>query len=256
MCNLRVILVIVFSLISAGATAEEGFHDETELGTAIISGNTNSETYNLKQLSSYGWDKDLIKLSGRYLNTRSTSGTAPTQTPLADTARSWDAALRYERVLSDVLNAFVSYGLESDVFAGFVQRNDFDLGAKYFLAKGDITNWSAEGGYRNIVTHFGTLLSDSNTSNLRLYSEATQKMTETATFKIYLEFIQAVSSNISTTGYSVGQDYQFNAEPSVSVMMSKVFSLKTAYLFKYRNYSPVTPKYLDTVFTTSVLAKF
>ena len=153
----------------------------------------------------YSWDSNVLRWTFRYLNSKSTSGTGSAQTPLTDTARSWDSFLRYERVLSSDFNGFADYGLESDVFNGYVQRNDIDLGGKYFIAKSDDTNWSAEAGYRNIATHYPASQPDSNTSNIRLYSEVTQNYEKTTTFKLWLEYIQALGSNVSGPNYSLAQ---------------------------------------------------
>src|SRR5258708_5626421 len=99
-------IFIISSISTLAFAADDGFHDESEVGAAIVSGNTSAETYNVKQTNLYGWDKNLAKFTFRYLNTKSTSGTGPTQTALSDTARSWDGALRYERILSETFNGF------------------------------------------------------------------------------------------------------------------------------------------------------
>ena len=251
-------LLVFFSSGLAFGT-DPGFHDESEVGAAIVSGNSNSETYDLKQMNYYDWSDNLVKFTARYLNARATSGTGVAQTPLTNTALSWDSFLRYERVLDPAISVFADYGLESDVFNGYVQRNDVDLGGKYFFAKSEDTTWSAEAGYRNISTHYPASQPDSNTSNVRLYSEISQLWKKTTTFKFYVEYIQAVASNNSSANYTVGQDYQLNTEPSVTVLMSQILSLKASYLFKYMNYLPqgsTATKYLDTIFTTALVAKF
>lgn len=254
---MRLLLVIlsVLLLTRNAAQAESlGFHDETEVGLAVTSGNSTSESYNLKQMSSYAWELDLVKASGRYLNTRSGGAT----TAMVDTALSWDATLRYERVLSPVISVFASYGLESDIFAGYVQRNNGDLGAKYFFAKSDPTTWSLEAGYRNSYTHYPASLPDISSSFVRLYSEIVQNITKTASFKFYVEYLQTLSSGLNgTAGYSESADYYINSEPSISLALTEIFSIKTSYLFKYRNYLPVTAvRHLDSFLTSSIQAKF
>lgn len=245
------ILLIVLSL-NVVARAEMGFHDESELGTVINTGATTSATYNAKQMNSYDWENNLVKGTFRYLNT---------QTNGVDTTKNWDGTLRYERTLSAIFSAFGSYGLESDLSSGYVQRNNLDLGGKYFAIKSEETNLFFEAGYRNSSIHFPSATQSDNTMNAaRAYAEVNENIGKAATFRFWIEYVQTLSSNLTgTTGYSVGQDYQVNTEPSLSVMLSQVFSLKTAYLFKYTNYLPVssTPtKNLNTAFTTSLVAKF
>ena len=228
-----------------------GFTDDSELGAAVVSGNTSSATYDAQQKNSYTWDSNVFKLGFRYLNTQASG---------VDTARNWDASLRYERQLSDVVNAFADHTVESDVFAGYVQRNNFDLGGKYFFTKSDDTKWSAEAGYRYSFTHNTGLVPDSTNNEVRVYSEVVQNISKTSSFKFWVEYVQTVASTQTTVpGYQVSQDYFINAEPSVSVMLNDLLSLKSAYLMKYHNYLPpgsTATKNLDTVFTTSLVAKF
>jgi putative salt-induced outer membrane protein YdiY len=249
------LLICIFLFCLSGfafpAGAFAAFSDESELGVAIVGGNSSTETYNAKQTNVYEWDRNVAKGNFRYLNTK-VGGT--------DTARSWDGSLRYEREFSDVINGFTSYGLESDVFAGYVQRNNFDLGVKYFFSKSEETKWFAEAGYRNIATHYPASQPDSTSNSLRVYSEVTQALNKTSAFKFWAEYIPTLSSNLTgNPGYQASQDYQGNAEASVTSLLNDIFSLKAAYLFKYKNYLPPTSpatKYLDTLFTTSLVAKF
>src|SRR5262249_31693419 len=75
----------------------EGFHDESEAGVVVLSGNSSSQSYNLGELGSYYWPSDLLKLQAKLLKT---------ETGGVDTARSWSLGLRYERSLSELLSAY------------------------------------------------------------------------------------------------------------------------------------------------------
>jgi putative salt-induced outer membrane protein len=245
------LLALIVS-VSAPVQADEGYKNESELGTTIISGSTNTATYNAKQTSIYEWHLNTVKGALRYLNTQSSG---------ADTAKNWDGTLRYERQLSDIFNAFLAHTWDSDIFAGYVQKNSVDLGIKYFFIKKEEEKVFAEAGYRNSSTHYPSHTQADGTVNAaRAYIEGSKNISQAASFRLWVEYIQTVSSTLTgTTGYSSGQDYQLNAEPSISVMLSQVFSLKSAYLFKYVNYLPTTStttKYLNTAFTTSLVAKF
>lgn len=227
---------------ATGTPAKDiGFHDDSELGTAIVSGNTNSETYNAQEMMAYKWEQNIAKISARYLEARANG---------VQSAQNWDGSLRYERVLSEVFEGFAAHTLDSDVFSGYVQRNSFDLGVKYFLTKSDDTKWWVEGGYRYIFTHYPSSLPDTVNNAVRLYTEIVQNLTKTSSFRFWVEYIPSFTNS---------QDYLLNTEPSISVMLNDVFSLKAAYLFKYHNFLPsgsLATKYLDTVFTTSLVAKF
>ena len=91
----------------------------------------------------YQFDLNLLKLTGSYLATRSLSSGN-----YIETAKSWDAGLRYERKIWEVFGAFADHIIESDIYAGYIQRNNSDLGGKYFLVKAKDLTWSAEAGYR------------------------------------------------------------------------------------------------------------
>jgi len=81
-----------------------------------------------------------------------------------------------------------------------------------------------------------------------VYSEVNQKITKTAGFKFWFEYVYSFTNS---------QDYLINWEPSIYVMISQILSFKAAYLFKYQN--PLAPNLsvrLDTTFTTALVAKF
>ena len=234
------------------STSKTGFKDETTLGASIVSGNTNSESYNGKELAEYDWDLDLLRLTGRYLQTKA-NGTV--------SALAWDSSLRYERTLTPLFSLFAAYGLDSDVFAGYVQKNNADVGVKYFLIKSDETVWSAELGYRYSVTHYPTALADNASSSARAFTEAVENFSKTTSGKLTVEYVQTLVSsfNSSVPGYATDQDYYVTIEPSLNLMLNQTLSLNLGYLIKYVNYLPqgsTATKYLDTVFTTSLVAKF
>ena len=253
----RILFLFFILLIGFQSFAEEAapppkpFKDESEFGAAVVSGNTNTETYNLKQFNQYSWDKNALKLSGRYLEARANG---------VQSAESWEISLRYERVLSDLVTVFAGYGLQSDPFAGYVQKNNADVGAKHFLSKDPDFNWFAEAGYRNTKTHYTGVQEDSENSSFRLYTEANKYLNKSENFRLWIEYVQTFfSTQTGNHDYLASQDYQVNVEPSMTVLLTQVLSLKVAYLFKYNNYlapDSTATKHLDTLFTTSLVAKF
>lgn len=240
MTKLILILCLFFTFM---AHADDGLKNESELSTSIVSGNSNSETYGFKQLSVYVTGKNTLKGSGRYVSGR-TNG--------VESARAWDAALRYELGLSDQWSAFVGHTVESDVYAGYVQRNSTDIGAKYFLLKDEKTNWFAEAGYRYSQTNYVSLRpgTEEYAHSGRLYTEANHTLNESVSGKLWVEYLP---------NFTNPDGYLINAEPSVTAIMSSMFSLKTSYLMKYQNPNKANvgaKSYLDTTFMTSLVAKF
>ncbi len=211
---------------------------ESELGIVTVSGNTETESYNAKQLTTYRWDQNLISVNGRYLEAKTGS---------AKTAKSWNAGIRYERSLSDLWSLFASHKAEADRFAGYIQRDISDLGAKYFIQKSEVLTWFAELGYSYLDTYSVARIHSYDPST-RVYTEASKKIEKNLSVKYWVEYIQSREKS------SV---YFINTELSLNVMLNDLFSLKTGYLLKYIN-SPVAPatKYSDTTFTTALVAKF
>ena len=82
----------------------------------------------------------------------------------------------------------------------------------------------------------------------RLYFEWLSKWSSTVSSKLWAEYLQS---------YTNTKDYRFNVEPSLSVLLNEVFSVKLSYLVNFRNVPAVEgKKTLDTLYTTSLVAKF
>jgi putative salt-induced outer membrane protein len=214
---------------------------ESELGIATVSGNSKSETFTGKDTTSYTIDQNhKVTWTGRYLRATSSG---------VESSRNWDTAARLERLFPpSSLSAFISYGLESDYYAGYVQRNNADIGLKYDLTRTTPTVWFVEAGYRNTQTMTRNVQGTQNADLLRLYTELTQALGATATFKMFVEYLPLLEDFKS---------YRVNAEPSLVSQLNGIFSLKTGYLVKYQSdLVPPTLKHTDSFFTTALVAKF
>lgn len=246
--------LILFALLSASsAFAQEAapaaapapaLKNESELGISTVTGNANSESYTLKQLSTYKFDEiSSMKAQGRYVQGRSNG---------VENVRAWEALIRYERALSEWWSVFLQQSAESDVYSGFVQRDNTDVGGKYFLTKNDATVWFAELGYRYSNTQYVVLLPGAEAVNpaARVYTEVTHNFSKGTAGKLWVEYIPSFKN---------ADAYLVNGEPSVTATLSDTFSLKSSYLVKYQN--PNTANrglvaYTDATFLTSLLAKF
>lgn len=211
---------------------------ESEVALVTTTGNSENESASAKQKTAYSFDNNIITNTARYLRSK-TGGT--------ETARNWDVSLRYERELSSLWGLFVAHLVESDPYSGFTQRNSTDLGAKYAIVKNDVRTWLAEAGARYSETY--STVGTHDYANLgRFYSEYSQAVNETVSFKIWAEYLP---------NFKESDAYLANGEASVTSILSKVFSLKLSYLAKYQNAPAVAgAKMTDTVFTTSLVAKF
>lgn len=241
--NLSSILVLIacslpLSVFAQGAAAPKAWSHESEASVVKVDGNTESESYSAKQKTSYKHDLNTLTGSGRYLQSKASS---------IETAKQWEASARYEREISNLWAAFVQQGAESDNYAGYVQRDNSDIGGKYFFIKTDKDNFFAELGYRLTKTNY--LVGESKTESFgRLYYEYTTQMNDAVFAKLWVEYLP---------NFSDSDAYLINYEPSINVMMSQIFSLKVAYLTKYHNKTQTAAEEKnDTTFTTALVAKF
>lgn len=234
--TLFILLAAVVS--TASANTEVGFKNESEAGVVVTSGNAPTQSYNFKQQNAYGWDKNTLKLNGRFLKTIANQ---------LESARNWAVALRFERGFGESWSLFAGQELQSDVFAGIDQRYNTDLGGKYLITKSDALKWNAEAGYR-YTNEFRVNNTVQRSQYGRVYSEAIYTFNPTVSAKYWLEYLP---------NFSFSNDWQLNTELSLSATLTEIFSVKTGYLVRYDNQINVgATKTTDTTFTTALVAKF
>jgi putative salt-induced outer membrane protein len=235
-------MVVLFSVKPVVAEDEKdlsGIHNNSEVGVVITSGNSDTQSLNFNQVNTYGWDENLnlAKFTGKYLDTSNNS---------VATARYWTAGLRYERAASKIFSLYVGQMEESDIFSGYNQRYNTDVGAKYFIYKEDAFVWSAEAGYRYTIEN--RLTQQVHQNYLRAYTEAVRDWTKTFSTKADVEYLP----NLTVT-----TDYQINSEVAASAAINDVFAIKVGYVVKYRNLPPPPAIHTtDTQFTTALVSKF
>ena len=227
--------LVLALLFSSAAFAQYG--NESELTVIMNGGNTEQETWNAKTMNSYVKEKNTFKLGGHYSYGKADS---------VLNTRNNDINARYERALGKKWSAFTAIQREEDFFASLDYRWNYDLGGIYKFIVTDKQKLHAEAGYRR------TLEADlsgrkTNGSKLRLYSEYTRQHSESLYFKLWVEALPNISES---------DDWQLNFEPSLNLTMSKMFTLKVAYLHKYDNEPTLGSKNSDYQYTTSLIAKF
>lgn len=236
------ILFYTALVLSSISFAETAFKGESEASAVIVSGNVDTETIGAKTKNTWNFTElDLATVFGRYMTTK-TAGTT--------TGKAWDAGLRYERtIVKDVFSGFVQQMAEHDPYNGvFIQRDSTDIGGKYFFTKSDDLTWLAELGYRYTSTYEGLLNSDKTTANyVRLYTELAHKLNTTTSGKVWAEYLQDTKNSDQSL---------WNAEASLTVAMSTMFSLKTAYLIKHTEGAVAPAKKDTTTWTTALIANY
>jgi putative salt-induced outer membrane protein len=233
------LLSILFFSLVLHAEDKSPWSHESEVTIVKVGGNTTSDSYSGKQKTSYEFDLNTLIASARYLQTKA-SGT--------ETAKQWDASLRYERELSEHWTVFVQHGAESDPYSGYTQRDNTDLGGKYYFIKGKTETLLSEAGVRSTKTISSVSNDVSHANSGRLYAEYSKQINDSVSGRLWAEYLPS---------FKKSDEYLVNYEPSMSVMMNQVFSLKLAYLVKYHNTTvSAGEKKEDTTFTTALVAKF
>lgn len=230
-------LVLLLSISTFAADPAPPFVGEAEAGAIVITGNSDSENYAAKLKMTYTQDKNVYTAFGRFIKSEANG---------VESAKNWEAGVRYERQLTDYLGVFVGQKIESDIYAGYLQRDSTDIGLQYSLIKRDDMNWIVEAGYRYSKTQprTGSVLYE---NYLRLYTEFNKSFDKTFSFKYWIEYLPNMTD---------GDAYQINTEPSINAMLNSIFSLKLGYLVQYQNVPPSGGKYTTTTTTLNLVAKF
>ena len=212
---------------------------ESEAAVVKVNGNTASESYSAKQKTIYKVDSNSLAIAGSYLQSKALG---------TETAKAWDVSLRYEKALSEIWSAFIQQGSESNTYAGYLQRDNTDVGGKYTFIKSETENAFLEAGARSTKTLSSQGFATKTENFGRLYTEYTRKINASVSAKAWVEYLP---------NFTDSEAYLLNYEPSLSVLMNRIFSLKIAYLVKFHNKILVaTEQKEDTTFTTSLVAKF
>lgn len=215
---------------------EPGFKGESDLGSTFSSGNTRTENVTAKTSNKYRFDANVVSLAGRYLRTKDAGN---------ETARYWDAEVRYARDISAWHAAYIGVKGESDPYAGYVQRDSSDIGLRSILTNEETFHWFAEVGFRHSKTH--NVDSDVYDNFVRIYTEASKDLSKTASAKVWVEHLPNLRDDAA---------YLTNTEVSVTMVVTEILSLKTAYLTKYQNAPPAGFQRTDSTFITALVAKY
>lgn len=222
----------------AQTEAASAWKNESEVSVIQISGNSESESYSAKQKTSYTWEKNIFTASGKYIQTEA-GGT--------ESARNWEALAAYERTITDLFAATVSHGAKSDKFEGYVQRDNTDLGVKYYFVKNDVRTYFFGASYGTAKNIKDTTGQEKYTTNGKANFELNEQLNES----VKLGFKANYSANLED------QDFYFvEYEPSVSVSMTKILSLKVTHNTRYANTPATGKKNEDRALTTAIVANF
>lgn len=249
---MNLLLSVLLFAFSFTAFSQTKFSNESEISSIQTGGNSKVETYNLKTLSKWNKEKSTYSFGGHYTLSASEQVDDNGDEEKITSARNWDANVKYERELTKAFSFFSAIIYEGDEFSGIDQRENLDIGAKYYFTKTDKTTSFSELGLRYSVEKRTTRDEDNedkfNFSKGRVYYEVDHKYSETVSYKFWLEYLP---------NFTDSEDYLVSYEPSIAVVLTNMFSLKVAYKSSYDNVPNIEGnENTDYTFTTSLIAKF
>tara|TARA_Y100000590_G_scaffold453770_1_gene599435 strand:+ start:679 stop:1494 length:816 start_codon:yes stop_codon:yes gene_type:complete len=235
-------LILFFSLgffNLSQAAAEPTWTHTSELGIVVGGGNTSFQTITAKQQTKYHWPYNNLILTSSYLF-GSSSGVL--------TAQRWEIGGRYEYEVSSLFNLFAANQWLGDRFASIDYGTNFDIGTKYFFLKSETTQLFSEGSYRFYFENRfpGSTPRILRTHGIRLYIEGSRQMNESVSAKVWVEGIPDISGK---------ENHLFNFEPSTTILLSSILSLKLAYQGRFDALPAPGKKKFDFLYTTSLVAK-
>jgi putative salt-induced outer membrane protein len=238
--KMKIFILILFFTPKIWAQ-ENQLKGSTEASSVVISGNTENESYSLKTDNSYSLSElNIIKLFGKYVRSVADG---------SESAKSWEAGTRYERVFTeDRFSGYLQHKAEHDPYNGvFIQRDSSDIGAKYNLTKTNTLNWFVELGYQYSNTYLLMQTPRKTASFIRAYTEVKYVLTETTTSQIWYEHLAPLKKS---------DKLRSNAEISLSVTISKLLSLKSAFLLNHNEANVAPSKKDTTTWTTALVANY
>ena len=250
----RLLILIIFATTTVQAAQE--FKGDAEASAIIVSGNLSSQTLGAKTKNTWNLtEDDSLFAFGSYIDGKS-EVVDSTGKVINALSKSWTAGLRYERVITkDQFSAFIQHMAEADPYNGiFVQRNSTDIGVKYSIIKSENLNWLAELGYRysNIfkgIHNVNNVATEDtySTNYIRAYTEVNYKINSNFSRKLSFEYLQDTKESDQSL---------WNAEASLSVVMTSTLSFKTAYLNKHNEGTPLPGKKDTATLTTALVANY
>jgi putative salt-induced outer membrane protein len=234
---MKVIIFIIISLLSFTSYAE--FKSEDSASITLTGGNTEFESYALKSLNSYQKNKNSFNFNGIYNYGESRK---------IRSAENWSIEIRYDYSLSEKQSLYVGEVAEANRFSGIKRRYNTDLGYKYIFIKSDEISFLSEIGYRySIEKNVESSTAAQKDSKGRLYIEVSKNLKGNIKGKFWIEYLP---------NFSHSKDYFLNLEPSLIISLTSIFSMKTAYLWKYNNGPSLENSKHDYNYTLTLIANF
>lgn len=241
----------MLALLSHPAMAEKKeFSHKSEAAIVTTGGNSELQTYNAQTENTYQKGKRSYKLSGHY-----TLGFAEAEEnesdDLVESARNWDYKGQYEQEVSRNVSALAALQYEGNEFSGYTQRTNHDIGGKYTFVDTKKEKLYVELGLRYTEEHRTT--DDENGRNIFYFNKGNlttelQRKRDNISYGVWIQYLP---------NFTRSEDYQINIEPSFSVVINEIFSMKMSYKGNYDNEPNIEGnERLDWKYTTALVAEF
>ena len=211
--------------------------NETEFSYVSANGNTKSTTTSGKEKFAYTLKKTVFEIFGGGLGTKSAG---------VVTAEQYNAGEKISYKLSERNYTFEQFRWDKDRFAGINDRYDSTAGFGRELIVTDTDKLIAEigGGW---TAEDRLIVPNQNFGTGRFYTKYTRTVTATVNFSQDGEYIQNLDDK---------DNGRAKTETAVTAAISKHFSIKGSYVWKWVGVPPLGFGRSDTLTTVSLLAVY
>jgi putative salt-induced outer membrane protein YdiY len=211
--------------------------NQTEISFVSANGNTKSQTLSAKDAFSYTKSKTTLELFGGALNAKDKG---------ASTAENYNAGEKISYKLSERNYTFERVAWDKDRFAGVKSRWDSSVGLGRELIKTPRNGLIAELGGGYLAEDRYNQKSNDFTSG-RVYSKYTFAVSPTSNFTQDAEYLH---------NFDDPDDFRAKTETALTAAISKHFSMKASYVWKYVGVPPVGFGRNDTMTSVALVATY
>lgn len=236
----------------SGLTYGKQLSSTNELSIVSTGGNSRVETYNAKTDSQYKMGKRKLRFSGHYtLGLGEPEDSEDNDDKLVESARNWDARIAYEQEVTLHQSLFSAVQYEGNTFSGFSQRENYDIGLMHTFVDTDKKEFYIQFAYR--YTEEQRTEADEDGKSLFHFNKGNittelKNILPHYTYGIWAQYLP---------NFTDSEDYQINVEPSLTMILNDLLSLKLAYRGNYDNEPNIEGnERLDWSYTTSLVATY
>lgn len=216
------------------------FSSETDLGISNSTGNSEYKTLSFKTRNLYRFDKQALVVGGHY-----TYGEANSLL----NSQNWNFNVAYYKRINPNFSLIIGDTIEGNKFQQLRQRDNIDLGGKYYFIKKSQNQFNLQLGYRYTTEkYYESEYASMTLHKGRILAEWKRKVGKDSKAFLIGDYIP---------NFSVKKDWLAGFEFGLSNKINDLFALKVSYKYFYDNL-PASPelKKQDGLFLTSFTISF